>query len=415
MNYLYVIHIPIALNSGNYYMPRAAALDLMAHKGLLPKHVRLILAAPVLPFKEAEKKEGPMDPVEGIDVRPLRYENTFTEGLYVFVQNLILLNRAVNDADLVHTGGGGFPFFFSPCYLALRIALRKNKPVLFVMDCDLVGKLETDQIPRANSSVKRLVWKAFARLSWRLYTECLRSATVTFLLGRGVVSRYGAYAHKPLEIYQPVIGPEWLIPEEALKEKIEEIKGGGPVSICFAGRLVPEKGLEVMIKAVSILKEKGTVVKVNVFGDGPQRADYEMLSKKDGLEKDIIFHGQKEWGEELFAEIRKNHIHVIPHLTLEMTRNVFDGMASGCALITSATEALGKLIEDSGAGICFATGSSEALAKAIHGMLDDRGMLIKYIAKGVKFAGENHRDAHVKRRLDYLAKEIPGFYPEDNK
>lgn len=409
MNYLYVINVPVVLKNGQYIMPRSAAMDLLAHKRLLPQSIKLILAAPVISPKRAEDFKGPMDPIPGIEVKPLYYENSIRQGILSLVPNFIVLSKAVKEAGFVHTGCGGFPFFLSPCFQAHCISLNKEKPLLFIMDCDLVGKIETDQIPRASNRIKKWIWRLFAILSWRLYTWCLQTATVTFLLGRGVVSRYGPYAKKPLEIYQPIIGYDSILSETTLKQKLEEIIKSNNLSCCFAGRLVPEKGVDVMLEAVAILKRKGITIRLNIFGDGPQKKEYEALARKLHLENEIVFHGQKEWGQELFTELRKAHIQIVPHLTLEMTRNVFDGMANGCALVVSETEALKALIEDSRAGICFETGNSGALAGSLISLIKNREALVAFIKEGIDFVKKNHRDAHIKRRLDYLAKEIPAF------
>lgn len=174
------------------------------------------------------------------------------------------------------------------------------------MDCDLVGKLETDQIKRTSNLIKKLIWILYAKLSWKIYTKCLRTATVTFLLGQGVVSRYGKYANNSLEIYQPIIGLEWLINKEDLNNKIKSIKNHNILKICFVGRLAPEKGVNIMIEALVKLKDQGIPFEVNIYGNGPNKTEYENLSNKYNLNNGIIFHGFKEWGIDLFKELNRS-------------------------------------------------------------------------------------------------------------
>lgn len=409
MNYLYVIHIPIIFDNGHYLMPRSATIDLMAHRQLLPHTIKLTLAAPLAKREELKNNNEPFDPIPNIDIVRLCLVDSFITGLVSLLKNRSILNSAIESADFVHTGCGGFPFFFSPCYLAHNIALNKNKPVLFVMDCDLVGKLETEQIEKTSNPIKKSIWINYTKQCWKLYTECLSSATVTFLLGNGVVSRYGKFSNNPLEIYQPIIGSEWIINDKELNSKIETIKNRAIFKLCFAGRLTPEKGVDVMIKALAILKKRGVKVETNIYGEGTHEAEYEHLQKELGLEREVTFHGYKEWGEDLFTELRKNHIQIVPHLTLEMTRNVFDGMASGCALVVSNTKALTKLIRDSCAGCSFTNGDHIALAKTISDLINDRKLLTQYINNGIKFTKNNHRDAHIQKRLNFLYENVTVF------
>lgn len=402
MKYLYAIHIPVYHCDGKLLMVRQAALDLQAHQLLLPEHTVMMLAAPVLDLADADAAADSLEEIEGVELIPLKYVDSLREGLTAYYHNWHLLAKAVEAADFVHTGCGGFPFFLSPSYLAFRLALKKKKKVLFVMDCDLVGKLEVDQIALTKNPFKKALWYLYARLCWQLYKSCLAKASATFLLGRGVVSRYGPYANNQLEIYQPIVGQDMIIPTETLQQKLTSLPGKAAKKICFAGRLAPEKGLEVMFNALSILKDTSDFT-VNIYGDGPELENYQVLVEELGIKDRITFHGNLRWGEELFSELRQNDIFIVPHLTLEMTRNVFDGMASGCAIIASDTWALARLMEDSQAGVVFATGDPEELADVLKGQLERPSKIIEKIKNGVQFVRRNDRNSHVRRRLDFLA------------
>lgn len=408
MIYLYVIQVPVARSGDRLLMGRTAALDLLAHRRLLPAAVTLRLAAPVLPLTDGRLQGEPVEELHDIELVPLAYANALRSGLKVLRGNLRQLRVAVAAADFVHTACGGFPFFLSPCYLAHRLA-RKRVPLLFVMDCDLVGKLETDQVSRAPSLAKKLIWQAFAKLSWRLYTDCLGTSSACFLLGRGVVARYGPYAHNPLEIYQPIVGPESLMSPGAFADKCAALRSGALPSLCFAGRLAPEKGLQVLVDALAQLRDEGLTPATAIYGDGPSRQELEARAQQLGLAGQLVFHGYREWGEELFGELRRHHMQVVPHLTLEMTRNVFDGMACGCALAVSDTAALQQLISDSGGGVCFATGDAAALAGALRPLLQNPAQLAGYMERALAFVRENHRDAHIARRLAFLRTSLGLF------
>ena len=409
MRYLYVIQVPITESEDGWQMPRSAALDLLAHRLMLPAEVTLTLAAPVLPMNAPALTVEPMELLPGIEIVPLCYANTLRDGLKFLFSNRQAIARAVSGADFVHTSCGGFPFFLAPGFLAHRAALRKDIPRLFVMDCDLVGKLETDQIALSPSLVKRTIWKLYARISWKLFKFCLETATVTFLLGRGVTSRYGSFAHNPLEIYQPIVGPEFIIGEAEFNAKCTDLEQGATPRLSFVGRLAPEKGLEVMLTALAILKDEGLPFEAHIYGDGPCLEQYRSMAESLALNDRIVFHGQVVWGKELFAALHKNHLQVVPHLTLEMTRNVFDGMAAGCGLIASDSEALKELMAESGAGVCFPLGQAAGLADELRSLLDRPKSLVSIMQKGLAFARANHRDVHIHRRLEFLKTTIPSL------
>jgi glycosyltransferase involved in cell wall biosynthesis len=401
MRYLYVIHLLVFRHNGRLFMDRAAALDIHAHQDLLPPHSTLVLAAPAIAWDRAEVPRDSLEEIAGVEFVPLRYVDGLRDGLAAFSENRKKLAASVASADFVHTGCGGFPFFLSPCYLAFRLALGQRKKVLFVMDCDLVGKLEMDQVRLTKNPVKKSAWYLFSKLCWHMYTNCLSKASATFLLGRGVVSRYGRYANNQLEIYQPIVGQEMIISKDDLQTKLNGLEHRARPNICFAGRLAPEKGLDVMFHAVSSIRESCQFL-VNIYGDGPSMKEYQELAEELEIQDLVTFHGNMTWGEELFGELRQNHILVVPHLTLEMTRNVFDGMASGCAIIASNTKALAQLMDDSQAGVLFKTGDHTELAQVLANQLKKTDDVVSSIKNGIRFVRENNRNSHVQRRLEFL-------------
>lgn len=65
------------------------------------------------------------------------------------------------------------------------------------------------------------------------------------------------------------------------------------VRILTVGRLTQEKGQDLSIKALKMLKENGYKVRWYCVGDGTYKKSYESLLKQNELEKDFIFLGSK--------------------------------------------------------------------------------------------------------------------------
>lgn len=65
------------------------------------------------------------------------------------------------------------------------------------------------------------------------------------------------------------------------------------LKIVTLGRLGTEKGQDLGIKALQLLKERGLKVKWYFIGDGLARKEYEELVKKLKLENEVIFLGNK--------------------------------------------------------------------------------------------------------------------------
>jgi len=78
------------------------------------------------------------------------------------------------------------------------------------------------------------------------------------------------------------------VESEKIRKKFK--KGAGPLLI-FIGRLVEEKGVRDLIKAVKLLKEKLPDVSCLLIGEGQDRKIFENLVKDSGLSDTIFFSG----------------------------------------------------------------------------------------------------------------------------
>lgn len=65
---------------------------------------------------------------------------------------------------------------------------------------------------------------------------------------------------------------------------------GNPVRSCFIGRLVPYKGPDMLLKAVSEFLSSGQMT-LDFIGDGPMRAELEKLANDLGISHAVTFHG----------------------------------------------------------------------------------------------------------------------------
>ena len=59
--------------------------------------------------------------------------------------------------------------------------------------------------------------------------------------------------------------------------------------VIFAGRLIRDKNVDVLIRAVRLLKEKTSDIKCMIIGDGPERLRLEKLARDLGLNGNVEF------------------------------------------------------------------------------------------------------------------------------
>lgn len=137
------------------------------------------------------------------------------------------------------------------------------------------------------------------------------------------------------------------------------------ISVC---RLVPAKGLDTLLEACALLKQKGVPFVLHLIGDGPIRKELEELAADLGIYEDTIFYGYMLHPEEFMPFF---DIFVLPSRA-EAFGSVF-AEAALCLLALVGTEVGGipEQIEDGRNGLLVPAGDSAALAAALETLIED--------------------------------------------
>jgi len=135
----------------------------------------------------------------------------------------------------------------------------------------------------------------------------------------------------------------------------------------FFGRLVSTKGVRVLVEASGLLKARNREFQVKIIGDGPERQELEKMVKDLGVESYVRFLGFVS--TELLEENLKDATAVVmPSLGGEVFGLVAaENMQMGRLVIASDIGALSEVLGD--AGMTFATGDAEALARSMESII----------------------------------------------
>ncbi len=139
------------------------------------------------------------------------------------------------------------------------------------------------------------------------------------------------------------------------------LPAGRPFTIGFAGRLVPEKGLFVLLDAVSRLRGDW---RLRVLGRGPLRDALRERIRDAGLQSRVTLEGTQP-SAKMPEFYRGLDVLVLPSLTLanwkeQFGRVLIEAMACGVPVVGSDSGEIPRVIGD--AGLVFPEGNSEALA-----------------------------------------------------
>ena len=108
-----------------------------------------------------------------------------------------------------------------------------------------------------------------------------------------------------------------------------------PNDLIFVGRLVAEKGLDVLVGALAELRSRNICPRLTIVGIGPELAPTENLATQLGLRDQIAFAGALR-GSALAEIMRQHKILIVPSRYAEPFGVVaLEGIASGCVVVGS--------------------------------------------------------------------------------
>ena len=148
--------------------------------------------------------------------------------------------------------------------------------------------------------------------------------------------------------------------------------------VLFVGRIVPEKGVHVLIEAFRSLPSDHDVQLALVGPTWYETAYHEQLTVLVGDHPRIRFLG--EVSDEMLNELYSNcAAYVLPSEVEGMSLSLLDAMAFGCCIITSSIPPNANLVGD--AGLVFTTGNSAELAAQLKRVLTDERVADAYRVK----------------------------------
>jgi glycosyltransferase involved in cell wall biosynthesis len=165
-----------------------------------------------------------------------------------------------------------------------------------------------------------------------------------------------------------------VIPNGVDTRRFTPVKRGERNDILFAGRLIRRKGVAHLLEAYAGLGDAPHRPRLLIAGDGPERAALAALSRRLGIADNVVFLGHLE-RDRLAQVYGEAGIFVLPSLAEALSNVVPEAMASGQAIVTTATGAR-EVLQDN--GLVVPPGDSAALRDALRRYLTDPLLLLRH-------------------------------------
>jgi glycogen(starch) synthase len=153
--------------------------------------------------------------------------------------------------------------------------------------------------------------------------------------------------------------------------------------LVFLGRLVSDKGLDILIRALAALRTSGMTPRLTVIGTGSEERSMRDLTVECGLQEQIEFVGQRI-GVDLAELLNRHEILVVPSRWDEPFGIVaLEGIACGCVVVGSEKGGLREAIGP--CGLTFPNESIDGLAEVLRRLLSN-----PEVCQSLRFRREVH-------------------------
>ncbi len=139
-------------------------------------------------------------------------------------------------------------------------------------------------------------------------------------------------------------------------------------NLLFVGRVVYQKGLDLLLHALGALRELSW--QLTIVGDGPLRPTLEKLAENLGIGGRIRFSGWKKEAE-LVAEYHQANLFVYPSRHEGMPNAVLEAMAAGLPVIATRIAGNEELVRDGESGLLIQRENQQGLEIALRRLLLD--------------------------------------------
>jgi glycosyltransferase involved in cell wall biosynthesis len=348
--YLMVVPVPwYKASDGTIWLDDLWHRDLMRHMDYIGD---LTVLAPCLPTQDTAKLVQ-VDAGSGLKFRSLPWGRSAMQGILKAPATFVAALRAVLSADLVHSGVAGWPF--PPGLFVNPLAVLFRKPMVIVVE-SAFWRLSGPGPHSLKARLRASVVEAFARWS-------VRKAALSVFTHEGY-RRTLAAGREDRSIVTPAT---WITDDDILDasaaRKAWDAKTT-PVRVILPARLTEGKGIALLLEALSSNGAADMKISLDVIGEGPLRKQVADAVARLGPDRLRLLDPVPS-GAPFMELLRGYHAVLVPSITDEQPRILFDAASQAVPVLASDTEGHRGLIKEGVNGWRFEAASAGALLGAL--------------------------------------------------
>jgi glycosyltransferase involved in cell wall biosynthesis len=179
-----------------------------------------------------------------------------------------------------------------------------------------------------------------------------------------------------------------------------------PTVLCVS-RLVRKNGIDVLLKAVSLLRLRVPTVECRIIGGGPERVELEALAGQLGLNSSVRFLGELPH-RAIVHHMLESDVFVRPSRSEGMGTAFVEAMAFGLPVIGTPVGGIVDVITNGETGLVANADQPTDLADKMERLLADQGLAKRLASQAQAWARAHHDVDMIAVRYGELFRELMG-------
>lgn len=283
-----------------------------------------------------------------------------------------------NDYDLIVEGIDKIPYFL-PLF-------EKNVPIICIIP-HLFGTTIFDEVSFLLGSYVYFYELFIPRVYKNAHFSVLSESTRDDLIARGISEEKIRVIHPGINHSRYAASPE-------------KTKNDRP-TVIYLGRIKKYKGVDIGIRAISLLRETYPNIDYQIIGSGDYLNELRKLATQLNLEQNVSFLGFVA-GREKVELLQKAHVLIYPSPKEGWGLTVIEANACGTPVVASHSPGLRDSVQNGKTGFLVQHGDVEALAGKINELLRDERLYDSMRTNAIEWAKEFSWEKTTKETFEFI-------------
>lgn len=405
---LLVVPVPFRVVNGRY------GLDEQTCDGLVrwvEQFDRLVMAAPVLPEKQAQElsKTETWRAIEDlpcadrIELVPLPYAYKPVDYVRHYAKVRNLLRVKIQECQYL---------CFAPAVwigdwasVAGSEAIRLNRS--YAIWADRVEYEVIRRLLKEETSIKTKIKETLTLPIIKRYIHYLiRQSEVGLFQGQDCYTAYAPLSQNPHCVYDIHTQKSDQISADRLNQKLDRLMQNEPLKLCYVGRAVEMKGAIEWIEIVHQLHQCGIKLHATWLGNGHLLDEMKQLAATLEIADLITFGGFVSDRASMLNTMQQQDVFMFCHKTPESPRCLVEALVSGLPIVGYDSPYPRGLVAQQGGGIFTPLGDKTALAAQIVALDGDRAQLCDLIRRAAESGRLYDEETVFQHRSDLIKKYV---------